>query len=166
MTNSLRAFVCLAALVILSAMPGCTVVEEAFGGSETATQASALEPSAPPPTAGAVNTAATGESPMTRGTPPLVVIRFAKKNVEFEKPLYEAMNATLAQQPEATFYLVAIAPPQATAAGLANAQTESAENIERVVKTMTGMGLPASRITVSSTTNAIASVNEVRVFVR
>jgi hypothetical protein len=142
------------------------VFEGALSSSEETAVAQPLEPSAPPPTAAGANTVATRESPVTQGTPPLVVIRFETPDVAYEKPLYEAMNAALAQQPNAMFYVVAIAPPQVTAAALASAQTESAKNIERVVSTMTKMGLPASRISVSSTTNAIARVNEVRVFVR
>jgi hypothetical protein len=165
-SNFYRAAACFAALGLVLALPACTVFEEAFGGAEETTVAEPLEPSAPPPTAAGANRVGPGESTAAQGTPPLVVIRFDKPEVAYEKPLYEAMNAALSQQPGAMFYVVAIAPPQVTAAGLATAQAESAGNIERVVTAMTKMGLPASRISVSSTTNAIAKVNEVRVFVR
>jgi hypothetical protein len=162
-----RAAAGFAAFALVLSMPACTVFEEALGNSETTTtQKEPLEPAAPPPTAAAVNAVATSESPVMQGTPPLVVIRFDSADVAYEKPLYEAMNATLAKQPGAMFYVVAIAPPQVTAAGLSSAQTQSAKNVERVVASMTKMGLPASRISVASTTNAIAQVNEVRVFVR
>lgn len=162
---------CLLSFALL-ALPGCAIVEEAFGGSDTPDQTQTLEPSAPPHSAATrvhvtdVQEAQPSLGAMSEGTPPLVVIRFDKEDVAYEKPLYEAMNATLAQDPEATFYVIAIAPPKDTAVQLASVQAESAEHVKQVVKAMTKMGLPASRITVASTTNAIARVSEVRVFVQ
>ena len=104
--------------------------------------------------------------PETAGTPPLVIIEFETRDVAFEDRLYEALSAALAAKPDAQFYVVAIAPPQSDAAALQRAQKESAANAARVVQAMAKMGLPASRITVAATTNAIASVSEVRIFVR
>ena len=102
----------------------------------------------------------------TAGTPPLMIIEFARADVAFEAKLYEALSAALSTKPDAQFYVVAVAPPQSDADALQRAQKESAANAARVVHAMTKMGLPASRITVAATTNPIASVSEVRIFVR
>lgn len=102
----------------------------------------------------------------TAGLPPLVIIAFAEKNVAFEEALYEALSAALAARPGARFFVVAVAPPSSDAASLQRVQKESAANAARVVAAMRKMGVPATRITLAATTNAIASVNEVRVYVR
>lgn len=162
------------AVLCIALLPGCTVVEEVFAPKPVTTDVSAkepLEPSAPPPTSAQQPTPGNAAqsaafSPVMRGTPPLVVIRFDKSDVAYEKPLYEAMNAALAKQPDAVFYVVGITPPQTTAKELVDAQAKSAENVTKVVKAMTQMGLPESRISVSSTMNSIANESEVRVFVR
>lgn len=176
MTKISRAVLPAFAVLCIALLPGCTVVEEVFAPAPPlTTDVSAkepLEPSAPPPPTSAQqatpgNAAQSAAfSPVMRGTPPLVVIRFDKSNVAYEKPLYEAMNAALAKQPDAMFYVVGITPPQTTAKELVDAQAKSAENVTKVVKAMTQMGLPESRISVSSTMNSIANDSEVRVFVR
>ena len=96
---------------------------------------------------------------------PLVVIRFAREDVAYQQPLYKAMAAALERKPDATFSLVAVAPATGGAAQVAIAQTKSKRNAQDVLRSLADMGLPASRVALSSTTEDVSS-NEVRIYVR
>jgi hypothetical protein len=92
---------------------------------------------------------------------PLVVIRFDRPDVSYDQPLYAAVNSALERKPEAMFDLVAVAPTGAAA----NA-TAARRNAENVLRSLTAMGLPASRVTLSAGTSAEAKSSEVHIYVR
>ncbi|MGE0651203.1 MAG: hypothetical protein AB7P12_05570 [Alphaproteobacteria bacterium] len=92
---------------------------------------------------------------------PLVVIRFDRPDVSYDRPLYTAVNSALERKPEAMFDLVAVAPTGAAA----NA-TAARRNAENVLRSLTAMGLPASRVTLSAGTSAEAKTSEVHIYVR
>ncbi len=113
---------------------------------------------APPPTGGAA--ALVGQRQ------PLVVIRFADPNVQYEQALFSVVNRALERRPNAGFDLVAITPNTGSPAQISLATTKSRRNAENVLRSLTSMGLPADRVTLSATSSAQAQGNEVHVYVR
>ena len=97
---------------------------------------------------------------------PLVVIRFNQPNVDYEQALFTVVNRALERKPNAGFDLVAVAPNVGNPAQVSLATNKSRRNAEGVLRSLTNMGLPADRITLSATSSADAQVNEVHVYVR
>jgi hypothetical protein len=97
---------------------------------------------------------------------PLVVIRFDRADVDFEQPLYSALNRALESRPDARFDVVSVVPAGGNASDMRRSQTESRRNAEAVMASIADMGLPASRLSISSTTSGDISSNEVRVYMR
>ena len=97
---------------------------------------------------------------------PLVVIRFDRTDVPFEEPLYTAVNEALSRRPGAAFDLVAVTPQRGTPAQVALNASQSRRNAEKVLRTLTSMGLPTDQVSLSSITDPGISANEVHVYVR
>lgn len=97
---------------------------------------------------------------------PLVVIRFDRDNVQYQQALYTAVSRALDQQPSANFDLVAVSPSQGSPADVALARSTARKRADEVLQVLTGMGLPADRISLASTTNANARAPEVHIYVR
>lgn len=97
---------------------------------------------------------------------PLVVIRFDRENVEYEQALYTAVSRALEQRPDARFDLVAVSPGTGSAADVALSRSRSRKHADEVLRTLTGMGLPADRVALTSTTTAEARAAEVHIYVR
>ncbi|HEX4890890.1 MAG TPA: hypothetical protein VFW37_11070 [Alphaproteobacteria bacterium] len=97
---------------------------------------------------------------------PLVVIRFDSANVEYEQPLYSALTRALESRPDARFDVVSVVPAGGNASSMRRSQTQSRRNAEAVMASIADMGLPASRLSISSTTSGDVSTNEVRVYMR
>ncbi len=97
---------------------------------------------------------------------PLVVVRFDRPNVDYQQVLYAALNQALQNRPGASFQVVAVSPTRGTAASVQLAQTAARRHAEDVMRSMSEMGVPATRMGVASTTDPAATVSEVRVFVR
>ncbi len=97
---------------------------------------------------------------------PLVVIRFDRQDVEYEQPLYSALTRALENRPDARFDVVSVAPAGGNASDMRRSQTQSRHNAEAVMASIADMGLPASRLSISSTTSGDVSSNEVRVYMR
>ena len=96
----------------------------------------------------------------------LWLIRFDRPNVQYEQPLYSAVSRALERRPDAFFDVVAVSP-QASNTGRAALDTNAARrNAQGVLRALTDMGLPTSRVALSATTAADAQTNEVRIFVR
>lgn len=100
------------------------------------------------------------------GRRPLVVIRFDRPDVAYQQQLYQAVSKTLEQRPEAQFDLVAVAPGAGSAAEGALGQSQSRRYANQVMRSLTDMGLPASRVTLAATTNPGSATNEVHIYVR
>jgi hypothetical protein len=103
---------------------------------------------------------------MTSAGAPLVVVRFDRPNVDYQQVLYAALNQALQNRPGATFQVLAVSPTRGTAASVQMAQTAARRHAEDVMRSMSEMGVPATRMGVASTTDPSATVSEVRVFVR
>ena len=97
---------------------------------------------------------------------PLVVIRFDRPGVDYQQILYAALSQALQSKPNAGFSVVAVAPTRGTAAAVQIAQTSAKNHAQEVLRSMTDMGVPASRLAVASATDPGATSSEVRVFVR
>ena len=97
---------------------------------------------------------------------PLVVIRFDRPDVPFERALFAAISRTLEQKPNSQFDLVAVAPNRGTPAEMALNISRSKDHASRVLRAMTDMGLPGSRVALSAMTSERASSNEVHIYIR
>jgi len=107
-----------------------------------------------------------GAAGLVGRTPPLVVIRFEDPNVKYDQALYTAVNKALERRPNAAFDLVAVAPGLGSPSQVALASSKSRRDAEGVLRTLTNMGLPADRMSLSATTNPNGQVSEVHVYVR
>jgi hypothetical protein len=97
---------------------------------------------------------------------PLVIIRFYRRKVPYEKPLYTAVRRALERRPNVVFDLVAVAPQQDDPSQFTLHSEASKRNAESVFRSLTSMGLPAERVSLSATTNGIVQSDEVRLYVR
>jgi len=100
------------------------------------------------------------------GGTPLVTIRFDRPGVEYQQILYTALAQALQARPGAGFDVVAVSPTRGSAAAVQLAQTAAERHAQDVFRSMTDMGVPATRLQVSSATDPNASSSEVRVYVR
>jgi len=104
--------------------------------------------------------------PLLPDSRPLVVIRFDRPNVQFEQALYDAVSRALDRKPETAFDLVAVHPKAGSTAQVILNSTAARRNAESVLRTLVDMGLPATRINMTSVGSPTAQSNEVRVYVR
>ncbi len=100
------------------------------------------------------------------GRRPLVVIRFDRPNVEFEQALYTAVSRALERRPQAGFDLVAVAPGQGSVAQVARGANSARRSAESVLRSLTSMGLPPNRVSLSAGTSGQAQTAEVHIYVR
>lgn len=105
-------------------------------------------------------------APSTVGRRPLAVIKFDRPNVPYQQQLYAAVSQAVERRPDVTFDLVAVAPNKDGAGQAGLASTQARRNAEAVYRTLTDMGLPADRVSLSATTSNATDVNEVHLFVR
>lgn len=110
--------------------------------------------------------AAAGNMQFAGGGTPLVVVRFDRPNVDYQQVLYAALNQALKARPDASFQVVAVSPTRGTAVSVQLAQTAARRHAQDVMRSMTDMGVPASRLNVASATDPAATSSEVRVFAR
>jgi hypothetical protein len=97
---------------------------------------------------------------------PLVVIRFDHADVDYRQILYAALTQALQTRPGAAFSVIAVSPTRGTVAAVQLAQTSAHQHAQEVMRSMTDMGVPASRLATASATDPTATSSEVRVFVR
>lgn len=100
------------------------------------------------------------------GRQPLVVIRFDRADVAYQQALYNAVSRALERKPDARFDLVSVTAVQGSQTQTALNTSASRRNAERVLRSLTDMGLPANRVTVSATNNPRVASNEVHLYVR
>ncbi len=105
-------------------------------------------------------------APALSGPRPLAKIRFDTPNVEYQQPVYAAVNEALQRYPNARFDLVAVHSTQGNAAQVAIESTKARRNAEKVLRTLTQMGLPLEQIDLSYSESAQATSNEVHLFVK
>ncbi|HEY1706804.1 MAG TPA: hypothetical protein VGG10_00960 [Rhizomicrobium sp.] len=98
--------------------------------------------------------------------PALVTIRFDRYNVDYRQSLYTALTEALQARPGASFQIVGVSPSRGSAAAVQLSQTDAKRHAREVLHAMTNMGVPATRLAVSSSTDPGLGAPEVRVFVR
>lgn len=90
---------------------------------------------------------------------PLMVVRFNQRKVYFERQLYEAVSRAVEAKPSVRFLLVSHVPQYGS--------SDTAErNFNKVYRTLTDMGVPASRISSERFADGAITESEVHVFVR
>lgn len=138
------------------AQPSTLLQQANYGGAATAPMMNNdYMPSAPP---GAMRSV---------GEPrPLAKIRFDKPNVNYEQPIYAAVQNALATYPNSRFELIAVHPTIGNAAQTAIESARARRNAERVLRTLTQMGVPLEQIDMSYAPSAEASSSEVHLFLR
>lgn len=99
------------------------------------------------------------------GDRPLVIIRFDRPNVQYQQALFNAVSQAIARKPTATFDILAVSPAEGNAAQVALNSAAAKRNAEDVLRNLTDMGIPSSRVQLLSTTETVRD-NEVHVFVR
>lgn len=104
-------------------------------------------------------------SPVT-GARPLVKIRFDRPDIDYEQPVYMAVNEALARYPSARFQLVAVHPNQGNVAKQAIESARARRNAERVLRSLTEMGLDMGQIDLSYAPSPQAVTSEVHLYVR
>lgn len=97
---------------------------------------------------------------------PLVVIRFDRNDVDFEQAVYMATSEALQRFPNIGFEVVAVAPNGSNPAQTALAGTDAQNNAQNVARSMAQMGIPGSRIKLSSSNSPMARSPEVHIFLR
>lgn len=105
-------------------------------------------------------------APSTQNPRPLAKIRFDKVNVNYQQPVYMAMNEAMAKYPNARYEIVAVHPTIGNAAQVAIESTKSRRNAEAVLRTITEMGVPMDKVDISTSSSADATVNEVHIYIR
>jgi hypothetical protein len=138
-------------------------------GPSVASRPAAAAGVAAAPNAVAPRSAAPGRAstaPAAGASGPLVVIRFDQPNVDYEEPLYKAVNGALQRKPNATFTVQAVAPQANSAAEVAANTNASRDNATKVLRSLTAMGMPADRLSLSATMSPDIQGSEVRIFVR
>ena len=115
---------------------------------------------------GVIGNSMGGGMQMASAGVPLVVVKFDHPDVDYQQILYAALNQALQNRPGANFQVVAVSPTRGTAASVQIAQSTARRHAQDVMRSMTDMGVPATRLNVASTTDPSATVSEVRVFVR
>lgn len=96
----------------------------------------------------------------------LAKIRFDKPNVDYQQPIYNAVQNAMAKYPNSRFELVAVHPANGNAAQVAIESTRSRRNAERVLRTLTQMGVSLDQIDMSYAPSQQASTSEVHLFLR
>jgi hypothetical protein len=120
----------------------------------------------PTETLTAVKTSDATQPPSVNNPRPLVKIRFDKADVNYEQPVYMALNEALEKYPSARFELVAVHPSQGNSAQVAIESTKSRRNAEKVLRSMTQMGMPMDKLDISYSSSEAVTNNEVHIYVR
>jgi hypothetical protein len=109
-------------------------------------------------------------SPASYGATPmgaaLVTIRFDHSDVKYQQILYTALSQALQSRPGAGFDVVGVSPTRGTATAVQLAQTSARHHAQDVMRSMTDMGVPATRLGLSSATDPSIMDSEVRVYIR
>ena len=100
------------------------------------------------------------------GGRPLAKIKFDRPDVEYEQAVYIAVNEALERYPNARFDLVAVHPSQGNAAEVAIESTRARRNAERVLRSLTQMGVPAESIDLAYDQSDAARTNEVHLYIK
>jgi hypothetical protein len=147
-----------AALASAVALGACGYGNDKLQAAWQGVPAPATAGSTVPPAAATTSKpeAALPPAPAAETRKPFVVIRFEGAEPDYAPSLYDAMKGALERKPDVAFDLVAVTRDA----------TRAERNLEDVLHTMTAMGLPASRVTLSAAASEDEATDEVWVYVR
>ena len=91
----------------------------------------------------------------------IVVLKFDDDATDYAAGLFETISSTLEQQPSATFEVVAVSPT-----GGASFASRARERASEIMTKITEMGVPADRLTLTSSNSSSAQAEEVHIYVR
>lgn len=111
-------------------------------------------------------TADPAQPPSVSNPRPLVKIRFDKTDVNYEQPVYMALNEAMEKYPTSRFELVAVHPSKGNSAQVAIESTKSRRNAEKVLRSMTQMGVPMDKLDISYSSSDTVLDNEVHIYIR
>ncbi len=156
------------AVVVLTAVSACSYKDSEVDPtcSVAPPPAQATAAVAPAPVAAAATLERQPPPLAGNGRRPFVVIRFDHATVVYEDVLLDAVNRALERRPQAKFDLVAVAPVSGNAAAVAGAADAAKDHAAAVLKSLTGMGLPADRVSLSAMVSADVKDSEVRLYLR
>jgi hypothetical protein len=97
---------------------------------------------------------------------PLMKVRFDRQDVSYEQPLYAVINEAMSRYPAARFELVAVHPNTGNPAKNAIESTRSRRNAERVLRTISEVGVDLQRVDLSYAPSNTATANEVHLYMR
>jgi hypothetical protein len=97
---------------------------------------------------------------------PLVTIRFDQPNVPYEQPLSQAVRVALDRRPNAAFDLVAIPAAASSPSQQSANYARARQYADAVMRSLTGMGVPADRISVRTASGQTTPTDEVRLYIR
>lgn len=97
---------------------------------------------------------------------PFMIIRFNQPRVYFDQPLYNAIARAVSIKPEVMFDLVANAPRTGNAELDNKWQAVSKNNLNAVVARLNAIGVPSSRLTLTTQTTEGLRYDEVQIFAR
>ena len=100
------------------------------------------------------------------GPRPLAKIKFNKPNVNYEQPLYNAVQNAMQRFPNGQFELIAVHPSAGNKAQVTIESTRARRNAEQVLRKLTQMGVTLDKIDMSTSASAQASSSEVHLFIR
>jgi len=141
----------------LSNRPFLSVSQSTIGADIAAANAAGMQPAS----LGGGSSAGTVPAPR-----PLVTIRFDRPDVDYQQAVYQSVSEALERYPNARFELVAVAPGAGNPARKAIESTRARRNAEKVLRSMTQMGLGSERIDLSAMTNENIQTNEVHIYIR
>jgi hypothetical protein len=113
-------------------------------------------PTPAPPAAAPAPAPAPPAAPPAETRKPFVVIRFEAPDPDYAQPLYEALKRALDRKPGVSFDLVAVT----------RHVDDAQKNLADVYHTVTDMGVPPSRLSLSSVAASDDRTNEVWIYVR
>ena len=141
-------------------MYGGSIANKTFGGGGGMVQpVSYGGPMAPAPMS-AVPAA------MSAGRRPLAKIRFDRPDVSFEQPVYQAVSQAMERYPQARFEIIAVHPTTGNAAQMAIESTRARRNAEKVLRSLSQMGLSMNNVQLTASQSPEARTNEVHIFIQ
>ena len=132
----------------------------------SASLANFMPETAAPASSSSMSMPASASAGTPAGMRPLVKIRFDRPDVSYEQPVYSAVNEALRRYPDARFELVAVHPSNGNPAETAIESAQARRDAEKVLRSLTQMGLSLDRIDLSYMPSADAATDEVHLYVR
>ena len=91
----------------------------------------------------------------------IVIIKFDDQNTDYAAGLFQSISSALEQKPSAAFEIVAVSPT-----GVASFAAKARDRASEILNKIAEMGVPADRLSLSSSNSSTAQAEEVHVYIR